>query len=281
MNVYFNAAILILQLVLLLSLVSSVPRRLQKKNKGGNTRFIGKRQLIAMEALQSGPGVFHKKLKTHVQPLEESCQSASFKNEFNSIRQQVKCEPRDTVVDLVPPLGAIIIPNAVIVKRCGGMCNGFKGCLPLQTQEKKMYVKTVRNSEILCTSITVVEDLKCRCNCLQTPKDCTPFQVYSKETCSCNCQNKVSSGPKAISFVNYNFFRRITPRVSIVKTKTYFGTKVRAPVFANKTKRARQGHDGKKASADVLRSDRNRRRQQYYSVNIYGFNTDLSEISKM
>ncbi|XP_031340556.1 balbiani ring protein 3-like isoform X5 [Photinus pyralis] len=190
MNVYFNAAILILQLVLLLSLVSSVPRRLQKKNKGGNTRFIGKRQLIAMEALQSGPGVFHKKLKTHVQPLEESCQSASFKNEFNSIRQQVKCEPRDTVVDLVPPLGAIIIPNAVIVKRCGGMCNGFKGCLPLQTQEKKMYVKTVRNSEILCTSITVVEDLKCRCNCLQTPKDCTPFQVYSKETCSCNCQNK-------------------------------------------------------------------------------------------
>ncbi|KAK5643867.1 hypothetical protein RI129_007712 [Pyrocoelia pectoralis] len=190
MNVYLNGAIVILQLVLLMSSVSSIPRKVQRKNKNNNIRFIGKRQLIAMEALQSAPLV-HKKFKTHVQPMEESCQSVNFKNEFNSIRQRVKCEPRDTVVDLVPPLGATLIPNAVIVKRCGGMCNGFKRCLPVQSQEKKMYVKTVRNSEILCTSITVLEDVKCRCSCVQSPKDCTHFQIYSKETCSCNCKNKV------------------------------------------------------------------------------------------
>ncbi|KAF5271188.1 hypothetical protein FQR65_LT05332 [Abscondita terminalis] len=176
---------------------SVVSRKLQKKSKTGeHSKKFDKRQLLIgkspiMETFFSKhPGAIHRRIKTQVEPVEESCVSNDFKNEFNNLRQRVKCEPRDTVVDLISPYGTTLTPNAVIVKRCGGMCNGFKRCLPVQTKETKFYIKTVQDNKIHCNSISVVEDVKCRCNCLQTPKDCTNLQTYNKNKCSCICKDQ-------------------------------------------------------------------------------------------
>ncbi|KAK4886994.1 hypothetical protein RN001_003265 [Aquatica leii] len=195
MNVYFYGVLLIFQLTLMSSVLS---RKLQKKSKlSENNHVLEKDKLITarlpvMETFfNKHPGAIHRRIKTQVDPVEESCQSSNFKNEFNTLRQRIKCEPRDSVVDLISPHGAILTPNAVIVKRCGGMCNGFKRCLPVQTKEIKFYIKTIKNNQIHCSSISVIEDVKCRCNCMQTANDCNKLQNYNKDKCSCICRNQI------------------------------------------------------------------------------------------
>ncbi|KAF2905117.1 hypothetical protein ILUMI_01054 [Ignelater luminosus] len=136
------------------------------------------------------PNITRRRINTNVQPVEENCQTKTFRTELNQLRQKIKCEPRDTVVDLVSAFGDIITPNAVVVKRCGGMCTGTKRCLPSQKKDVKFYVRTIRDNQMYCSSIIVSEDTKCKCGCQQKPSDCTENQVYNRERCACICRNE-------------------------------------------------------------------------------------------
>ncbi|KAF5270104.1 hypothetical protein FQA39_LY08516 [Lamprigera yunnana] len=194
MNVYFYSVLLVLQLPLFTSSVFS--RKLHKKGKASDNKVFEKMHSITVKIpiLEASSHKRHvvapRTIATTVEPVEESCQSDNFKNQFSTLKQKVRCEPRDTVVELVSPLGAILTPNAVIVKRCGGMCNGFKSCLSVQQKEQQFYVKIIKNNKIHCSSVTVVEDIKCRCNCIQTPSNCNKLQTYNKDKCSCVCKNQ-------------------------------------------------------------------------------------------
>lgn len=44
----------------------------------------------------------------------ESCYSSTFKMELKELKKQVKCMPRDTVVELMTPTGITVRPSIVL-----------------------------------------------------------------------------------------------------------------------------------------------------------------------
>lgn len=132
----------------------------------------------------------------------------------------MKCMPRDTVVDIVTPTGITVgkkpfplilqihsslslssskktspladaaifqvIPDTVVVKRCGGACNGRLRCISTQTRNATFYVKTKMGTTVSCSSITVPEDTRCSCGC-EKKLDCPGEQYYDQDLCKCTC----------------------------------------------------------------------------------------------
>lgn len=79
-----------------------------------------------------------------------------------------------------------IIPNTVVVKRCGGACSGRYRCIATETRNTTFYVKTKMGSSISCSSIMVLEDVYCKCGC-EKKRDCPGEQYYDEDLCKCMC----------------------------------------------------------------------------------------------
>ncbi|XP_025829714.1 balbiani ring protein 3-like, partial [Agrilus planipennis] len=135
---------------------------------------------------------------------KEACDKDKFQNEYKSLKKKIRCQPRETVVELTlnnanvngsgTELNGLsssrIIPNVVVVKRCGGLCGGRKTCLSSEQKYKTFYVKTIKDNRVHCLGVQVAEDVKCRCGCDRRESQCTLYQTYDKNNCTCTCKNK-------------------------------------------------------------------------------------------
>ncbi|KAK9875792.1 hypothetical protein WA026_009583 [Henosepilachna vigintioctopunctata] len=126
-----------------------------------------------------------------VEPVRVSCKSQNVTSSMKLLKTQIKCTPRNTVLSLKPPLGFILSPSVVEVKKCAGMCTGAMKCISKTTKEVEFYVRAhnQETNEVICSSILVPEDTSCKCGCQTKVTDCLPSQKYDKSTCSCKCTN--------------------------------------------------------------------------------------------
>lgn len=85
------------------------------------------------------------------------------------------------------------MPNAVLAKRCSGSCDGFQRCVTTKSANTTFFVKEIVRNKTYCSAIEVVEDKECICECLLKAKDCTAYQRYSPNTCTCRCNDDVSA----------------------------------------------------------------------------------------
>ncbi|XP_025160223.1 balbiani ring protein 3-like [Harpegnathos saltator] len=105
----------------------------------------------------------------------------------------VKCEPRETMVKLVPQLGSTFFPNYARVKRCSGFCTKSKACMPVMPVNlTKVAVRIYGFKTKGCYNVLVEEHIRCKCLCSVQPFDCNAHQRYSKDNCSCECMNRQS-----------------------------------------------------------------------------------------
>ncbi|XP_044748204.1 balbiani ring protein 3-like isoform X2 [Coccinella septempunctata] len=127
----------------------------------------------------------------NINPMQVSCESSNVTSALKELRQQVKCVPRDGIVNLKAPEGFMVSPNTVMVKKCGGMCNGARSCLSKTTRQAEFFVRSVnfQTNEVVCSSILVPEDTSCVCGCETKMTDCLPTQKYDKNMCVCKCIN--------------------------------------------------------------------------------------------
>ncbi|XP_055370905.1 uncharacterized protein LOC129605277 isoform X2 [Condylostylus longicornis] len=115
---------------------------------------------------------------------------------------QAKCEPRDTVVDIVPENSSrhrIYFPGCILVKRCSGCCipRELKSCQPSSTSLLNYAVvvsdfdmKTGRTKLRPKREIVTVEQHdSCTCQCIVKAEDCGEFQKYDPINCQCICPN--------------------------------------------------------------------------------------------
>ena len=114
------------------------------------------------------------------------------------IARQANCEPSPTVVPTYQRNDPSIIyfPRCIRVNRCTGCCgNELLSCQPKEIE--------TRNFEIMLAKLTaqgkfeyqgkqvvpIDEHIKCECDCVIKPSDCTPKQVYKENLCRCECSN--------------------------------------------------------------------------------------------
>jgi len=112
------------------------------------------------------------------------------------------CQPRETVVPLDIPLGAMQVqPSHIRVARCAGSCQSSPGltCFPLQSNMKTVEVMTVSSSfssgawHTQCSSQQVREDISCSCACHISAQNCSaPDQIFIPNQCRCLCQNPLA-----------------------------------------------------------------------------------------
>ncbi|KAL3267355.1 hypothetical protein HHI36_011486 [Cryptolaemus montrouzieri] len=124
-------------------------------------------------------------------PTQVSCASPNVTNALKELRQQIKCIPREGIVKLKAPAGYMVSPNTVMVKKCGGMCNGAMSCISKTTRNEEFFVRAVNfeNSKVICSSVSVPADTACSCGCETKITDCLPTQKYDKNMCTCKCIN--------------------------------------------------------------------------------------------
>ncbi|XP_045478982.1 uncharacterized protein LOC123683989 isoform X1 [Harmonia axyridis] len=128
----------------------------------------------------------------NVNPLQAvSCESSNVSSALKELSKRVKCIPRDGIVNLKAPERFMVSPNTVMVKKCGGMCNGARSCISKTTRDATFFVRAVnlQTNEVLCSSILVPEDTSCSCGCETKMTDCLPTQKYDKNMCVCKCIN--------------------------------------------------------------------------------------------
>jgi len=127
------------------------------------------------------------------------------------------CQPRETVVPLDIPLGAMQVqPSHITVARCAGSCQASPGlsCFPLESKMISVEVMTVSSSfssggEFLvnkyvtifvsgawhtqCSKQQVREDISCSCGCHISAQNCSaPDQIFLPNQCRCLCQNPLA-----------------------------------------------------------------------------------------
>jgi len=116
-----------------------------------------------------------------------------------SLQAQYSCQPRETVVTLDIPLGAMQVqPSHVTVARCAGSCQSSPGlsCFPLESKMKSVDVMTVSSSfssgawHTQCSKQQVREDISCSCGCHISAQNCSAHdQIFLPHQCRCLCQN--------------------------------------------------------------------------------------------
>ncbi|KAJ8928562.1 hypothetical protein NQ314_018880 [Rhamnusium bicolor] len=125
-----------------------------------------------------------------VEPLQVNCKSKQFTKTVKEITKKTKCEPRETIVDIVYD-GAKVVPNKVSTKLCTGVCSGAKTCVSVESRNISLAVRTIlSNEQIQCSTVMVPEDIKCKCDCDIKQSDCLPTQIFEKKFCKCKCVNE-------------------------------------------------------------------------------------------
>jgi len=119
------------------------------------------------------------------------------------------CQPRETVVPLDIPLGAMQVqPSHITVARCAGSCQASPGlsCYPLESKMKSVEVMMVSSSfssgawHTQCTKQQVREDISCSCGCHISAQNCSaPDQIFLPNQCRCLCQNPLASSKCELS----------------------------------------------------------------------------------
>ncbi|XP_046988746.1 uncharacterized protein LOC124594420 [Schistocerca americana] len=113
----------------------------------------------------------------------------------------LRCQPRRAMVTLnVTQHDAITFPSCVAVRRCAGCdCPGDgEHCAPTKTATVKRKVLSV-TSRLLANGtlkesvhvkvIPVESHVECGCVCKVQPEDCSPWQWYDENSCSCQCRH--------------------------------------------------------------------------------------------
>jgi hypothetical protein len=122
-----------------------------------------------------------------------NCKNRTFSQHFNEVMMAVTCAlPRDTVVPIAPDEpGTQYIPNAVVVKRCGGTCQQQLSCIPTKKRMVQFSVRCRRDGEKgICGTVDVEEHERCKCDCRVMESQCIPMkQKYDRHACMCRCIN--------------------------------------------------------------------------------------------
>jgi len=131
-----------------------------------------------------------------VQPEHVKCSKYHISS---ALQSSANCQPRDKIIRLDPPgnmTADTMTPNYIQVKRCGGACSSTsQSCVPTRKRPRKVSVIVGRcgvESGICskeCFSLSVQEDLECKCDCLQQQRECGPGKLFMSDTCSCRCEN--------------------------------------------------------------------------------------------
>ncbi|CAH1371271.1 unnamed protein product [Tenebrio molitor] len=189
-----NKCIPIVFLIILLSV--SVTSKRKKANKYNSDNEILEKSEVTLKfpmyALKVPPVITSRKpSKTKLDPVALACNSPNVTKSLSELRKKIKCEPREMVVEIGAPDGFKVVPNTVVVKRCGGMCSGNKKCLPSQRANVDFYVRTTnsKSAMVFCNRISVPEDVACHCACPEK-KRCSIDQKFDPTMCKCVCTNK-------------------------------------------------------------------------------------------
>ncbi|XP_064081676.1 uncharacterized protein LOC135198133 [Macrobrachium nipponense] len=102
-------------------------------------------------------------------------------------------DPSEKIIPIPVPDGAYkVIPPIVRVKRCDGFClETGRACLPTKYTTKMFMIEVTTNvTKMECNIEKVEEHLKCGCQCEISQANCTIYQEFDEESCSCLCSEK-------------------------------------------------------------------------------------------
>ncbi|XP_063920533.1 balbiani ring protein 3-like [Zophobas morio] len=184
------------QVLVVVVLLSASGNTKRKKNKFSSENDVLEKSEVTLKfptyALKMPPIITsRKRTNAKIDPVPVSCKSSNVTRSLNELRKKIRCIPRDTVVEVAAPDSSKVIPNTVVVKRCGGMCSGSKKCLPKKRTNVDFYVRTTdqKSGMVFCSRISVPEDTECQCDCPEK-KRCSVDQKFDPTLCKCVCTNK-------------------------------------------------------------------------------------------
>lgn len=111
---------------------------------------------------------------------------------IEALANVINCEPRPTLIDLIPPIHMMRIhPGHALVRRCVGSCWATPHkCTPVRSKNVSLAITGMTQyGREVCTTILVEEHTQCQCRCAVTPSDCTLEQYYSSSRCQCECED--------------------------------------------------------------------------------------------
>ncbi|XP_026748208.1 uncharacterized protein LOC113509117 isoform X1 [Galleria mellonella] len=113
----------------------------------------------------------------------------------NEIIEKSKCrDPKEVFVYLKPPSAhEQVIPSAVWVKRCVGICDyeaEGSSCVSTDTVMKTISIRiyNVKTKKETCSTYQIEEHRSCGC-CNLTPEECGDSRIYNPRKCTCQCPN--------------------------------------------------------------------------------------------
>ncbi|XP_059059541.1 uncharacterized protein LOC131852823 [Achroia grisella] len=113
----------------------------------------------------------------------------------NEIIEKSKCrEPKEVFVYLTPPSAhEQVIPSAVWVKRCVGICDyeaEGSSCASTNTVKKAISIRiyNVKTKKETCSTYQIDEHRSCGC-CNLSSGECGMSRIYNPRKCTCQCPN--------------------------------------------------------------------------------------------
>ncbi|XP_076274289.1 uncharacterized protein LOC143205097 isoform X2 [Rhynchophorus ferrugineus] len=119
--------------------------------------------------------------------------STNFSTETKRILKKARCSPRPLLINILTE-EAQVKPSYILTKQCTGYCDERRICEARKTVNKTIPVQIIpysnKEQKLLCRTVSIPEDTRCKCVCIKKKRDCTPQQTYNKSFCSCDCINK-------------------------------------------------------------------------------------------